>query len=265
MLKAVREAKVRTSWINPNEEYESAVTGFVRALLGRLDGNLFLDDFRAQVPTFAWFGLLNSVSLALVKLTSPGVPDLYQGNELVDLSLVDPDNRRPVDYALRRRLLGALKSLVAAPDSARYAGLHALFDPPYDGRAKLWTIWRALELRRRQPDLFAHGDYHPVALTGAKSGHALAYARRLDGGALVVIAGRLFASLGLAPGVLPAGAAAWGDTVADVAFLPAGTRLENALTGELLAVDNGSLPLARALARFPGAVLFSDAPARTPS
>src|SRR5204862_1296724 len=100
MVKAAREAKASTSWINPNAEYETALSGFVRAALGPAP-NPFLEDLRAQARIVAWFGALNSLSLALLKFTSPGVPDLYQGNELLDFSLVDPDNRRPVDYALR--------------------------------------------------------------------------------------------------------------------------------------------------------------------
>jgi (1->4)-alpha-D-glucan 1-alpha-D-glucosylmutase len=255
MLKAVREAKVRTSWINPNEGYERAVAGFVQALLGRTEGNLFLDDFRAQLAPFAWYGALNSLSMALVKLTSPGVPDLYQGNELADLSLVDPDNRRPVDYTLRREHLAELEALAEAPPVALAARVQALCAQPHDGRAKLWVTWRALALRRERPELFAHGNYHAITVAGARARHAVAYARRLGDGGVVVVAGRLFASLGLDAGTLPVGPAAWGDTTADVSFLPEGARLTNWLTGEIVGCRDGRLPLARALDAFPGALL----------
>jgi (1->4)-alpha-D-glucan 1-alpha-D-glucosylmutase len=251
MIKAVREAKLRSSWINPNDAYERAVTAFVRALLGRAEGNLFLDDFRAQLAPFAWFGALNSLSIALLRFTSPGVPDLYQGSELIELSLVDPDNRREVDYGARERLLAELERL--PPERA--GELCARLD---DGRAKLWTIWRALLARRERPELFERGDYLPLALAGARARNAVAFARRHDGVVLVVVAGRLFASLGLEPGTIPVGAAAWDDTAADVSFLPGPARLRNALTGETLTVSEGRLPLAQALARFPGALLVGE-------
>jgi (1->4)-alpha-D-glucan 1-alpha-D-glucosylmutase len=104
MTKAVREAKVESSWINVNGAYEAALSGFIDALLAKMDGNLFLQDFLPFQRRVAWLGMLNSLSQTLIKLTSPGVPDIYQGNELWDFSLVDPDNRRPVDYEHRGRL-----------------------------------------------------------------------------------------------------------------------------------------------------------------
>lgn len=262
MLKAVREAKLHTSWINVNAEYEEAVAGFVRALLGRLEPNPFLDDLRLQARPIAWFGMLNSLSMALVKLTSPGVPDFYQGNEIFDLSLVDPDNRRPVDYARRRVLLEELQALAAGPAETLPAGVRAFFDAPNDGRAKLWLVWRALQFRRECNDLFLKGDYHPAAASGARARHVVAYARRLGDAGIVVAAGRLFASMGLEPGVLPVGKPAWDDTALDLAFLPERTRLVNVLTGESLATDaSGRLPLCRAMTHFPGVLLAYGAPA----
>ncbi len=262
MLKAAREAKAHTSWVNVNAEYEEAMAGFVRALLARLESNPFLDDLRLQAGPIAWFGMLNSLSMTLVKLSSPGVPDFYQGSELFDLSLVDPDNRRPVDYARRRALLEDLRRVAAAPAAAMAAGVRRLFDDPYDGRAKLWLIWRALQLRRERDDLFRSGDYRPVKVCGERSRHVVAYARRLGGRGIVAVAGRLFASMGLEPGALPLGEAAWGDTVLDLAFLPEGAPLLNVLTGESAATDaSGRLPLARIMTAFPGALLACGAPA----
>jgi (1->4)-alpha-D-glucan 1-alpha-D-glucosylmutase len=257
MIKAAREAKAHTSWTNVDAAYEAALVAFVRALLDRPEGNLFLEDLRAQLPAFEWFGLLNSVSMALVKLTSPGVPDLYQGAELVELSLVDPDNRRPVDYAARRAALAALTALAERPAGELAGGVRALFDAPHDGRAKLWVIWRALALRRERPALLGDGDYVPVNAAGERARHIVAYARRRGTSGVVTIAGRLFASLGIAPDELPLGAAVWGDTVVDLAFLPAGAELRNALTGESH-VAGGALPLARLFANFPGAALVYD-------
>jgi len=262
MLKALREAKVHTSWVNVNADYEAAMSGFVRGILGRLEANPFLDDLRLQAEPIAWFGALNGLSMALVKLTSPGVPDFYQGSELIDLTLVDPDNRRPVDYGRRGALLQQLQTLAAGPAEDLSASVRAFFDTPYDGRAKLWLVSRALQFRRERHELFLKGDYYPLAVSGVRSRHVVAYARRQGDCGIVVAVGRLFASMGLAPGALPVGAAAWGDTALDLAFLPQGTRLTNVLTGEDVVLDaSGRLPLSRALRHFPGALLAYGAPA----
>ena len=262
MVKAVRESKLHSSWVNINNEYEEAVAGFVRGLLGRPDSNAFLDDLRLQAGLIAWFGVLNSLSMTLVKLTSPGVPDFYQGAELFDLSLVDPDNRRAVDYGHRRALLEQLQRIAAAPAEAIAASVRGFFDNALDGRAKLWLIWRVLNFRRAHDELFLKGDYHPVVIVGKHSRNAVAYARRLGGAGIVVAAGRFFASMGLEPGTPPVGEAVWGDTTLDLAFLPAGVRLVNLLTGESLNVDApGRLALGQAMANFPGALLAYGMPA----
>jgi (1->4)-alpha-D-glucan 1-alpha-D-glucosylmutase len=256
MLKAVREAKVHSSWINPDAEYEAAVSGFVTGLLGRADGNLFLDDLRGQAALIAWFGMLNSLAMTLIKFASPGVPDLYQGNEIFDLSLVDPDNRRPVDYALRRRLLDSLATLAGAGGEVLAARVRELFDSPYDGRTKLWIVWRALGLRRADPLLFEQGDYVALEVSGAKAAHVVAFARRHEESVLIAIAGRLFATLLGEAGRLPLGEAVWGDTAVKLGELAENRPLVNALTGECIAPgEGGRLPLAKALASFPGALL----------
>ena len=245
VIKAAREAKANTSWISPNEEYENALLGYVRALLGRLAPNPFLEDLRAQAEPIAWFGALNSLSMALLKFASPGVPDVYQGTELMDLSLVDPDNRRAVDYALRARLLGELEAL---------ADPRPLLDTLHDGRAKLWVTSRMLALRRKLPELFRDGGYAPLAAGGRHAEHVLAFARTHANGTVVVVAGRLYAKMLRDAGKLPLGDA-WGDTV--VALPPGATTLENVLTGERCEAQDGVLGLARACARFPVAALLA--------
>jgi malto-oligosyltrehalose synthase len=254
MLKAAREAKDRTSWISPNEEYEDALVKFVRALLGRAQQNPFLEDLRAQAATVAWFGALNSLSMALIKYSSPGVPDLYQGNELIDYSLVDPDNRRPVDYVLRRRLLEEVRDIARRPGFAPAA--RAFAEHPFDGRAKLLVTWRLLDLRRELPALFADGNYEPLEPGGAQAAHVLAYARRHESGTLVVIAGRQFAKLLGEPGRLPLDAAVWHDTHVAAGGLADGTLLHNLLSGETVTVRDGRIALAHAFSSFPGAALF---------
>ncbi len=245
MIKAAREAKANTSWISPNEEYENALNAFVRALLGRLAPNPFLEDLRAQAEPIAWFGALNSLSMTLIKFASPGVPDVYQGSELVDLSLVDPDNRRPVDFALRARLLEELAGL---------GDPRPLLDTLHDGRAKLWVAWRLLELRRRRPELFRDGAYAPLAASGRHAEHALAFARTHASGTLVVVAARLCAKMLGTAGKLPLGAA-WEDTA--IALPPNLTAFENVLTGERVAAAAGAAPVAALCARFPLAALLA--------
>jgi (1->4)-alpha-D-glucan 1-alpha-D-glucosylmutase len=249
MLKAVREAKAHTSWLNPVEGYETALTGFVRALLAPGARNLFLNDLRARARTFAWFGALNSVSMTLLKLTSPGVPDIYQGNETLDLSLVDPDNRRAVDYMQRARMLEELGGM--KPDSAGALAASAL-----DGRAKMWVILRALELRRAQPGIYRDGQYLPLHAHGSRTSHVVAFMRKHERKSAVTIAGRLWMKLGGEAETLPLGETAWGDTAIDAGPLNGG--LVNVLTGEAVRVEGGKIRLAAAFSRFPGALLVSE-------
>ncbi len=259
MRKAAREAKLYTSWIAPNDAYEEALSQFVGAFLGRLDGNAFLDDLRSAAATFAWFGALNGVAMAALKLTSPGVPDFCQREETIELTLVDPDNRRAVDYARRGRALDHLQAMADAPDLA--FRLHELLGAAVDGRAKLWTIWRALRLRREHPDLFAHGDYRPVTITGEHARCAIAFARRRGKEVLIVVAGRLYASLEPAVGTPPV-AKVWADTRADVSLLPGHCRLVDALSGTSFDIDpHRPLPLAQLLAHFVVAIMWGEVPA----
>lgn len=256
MTKAVREAKVESSWMNVNTEYEAALAGFVDALLGRIDNNPFLQDFVAFHRRIAWLGMLNSLSQALIKFTSAGVPDLYQGNELWDFSLVDPDNRRRVDYAQRIRLLEEMKKRVAAEGVPGATQDNALFATPEDGRPKLLLTWRALQARREHPNLFRDGDYLPLNAAGDRSENVVAYARRGRNQGAIVIAGRLFARLAAEPGDLPLGAAAWGDTSVHAHFLPVRTQLRHVFTGRSVPLHDGRLLLRDAFADFPAALLL---------
>ncbi len=255
MIKAAREAKLRTSWLHVDADYEQALTAFVGALLADHADNRFLDDLRTQVAVFAWFGMLNSLTMTLVKLASPGVPDFYQGNELLDYSLVDPDNRRPVDYALRRALLDSLQRLEA--DTARPPGerMRDLLASAYDGRAKLWIVYRMLRFRQRNRALFDAGTYVPLTANGSRSRHVLAFARLHGQHGLVAIAGRLFASMGLAVGEVPLGSSAWGDTVLEGKVVPPGTVVTEVLSGATFRSEDNAWPLARLFEHFPGAVL----------
>lgn len=255
MIKAAREAKVHTSWINPNEDYENALTSFVRALLGAVRANPFLDDLQTQSQTTSWFGALNSLSMVLLKLASPGVPDIYQGNEIMDLSLVDPDNRRPVNYGLRAHWLAQMAALPGQGDITRRAAGFA--NAPHDGKAKLWLTWRLLALRQEFALLFRDGAYTGLQSGGAQAAHVLAFERQHEGARVLCIAVRLFARLaGGQPGVLPLGAKVWQDTWVAVPELADGTQIENALTGETHIVENSRISMAQVFISFPAAALL---------
>ncbi len=252
MQKAMREAKARTSWARVNEPYEAATEAFVGALLEERAGNAFLDDLLAAVEPTAWAGLMNSLGMVAVKYTSPGVPDCYQGNELLDFSLVDPDNRRPVDYGKRMRLLEEIERLPREPDDATLA---AIFGDLADGRGKLYTMWRLLRLRRAREALFRDGSYAAVRTRGAAARHALAFVRRHGGEACVTVVPRLTTLLGATPGILPCGAALWGDTRVELPFLAEGKVLRDAITGRERRVGRGGIAIAEVLEAAPVAVL----------
>ena len=253
VIKAAREAKTRTSWLRIDTEYEQALTGFVNAVLADRRDNLFLADLRAQAATFAWFGMLNSLTMTLVKLASPGVPDIYQGNEILDYSLADPDNRRTVDYGTRRALLASLRALEAGGAIGERLG--ELFASPYDGRAKLWIVYRMLAFRRQNPGLFDNRAYRPLTAKGSRSRHVLAFSRACGTRGVVAVAGRLFASLGVAPGQVPLGFPAWDDTALDAGMIPPGTRVVDVLSGAEFESAPGNWLLGRLFASFPGALL----------
>jgi (1->4)-alpha-D-glucan 1-alpha-D-glucosylmutase len=250
MIKAAREAKLHTGWMSPDEAYEAALTDFVGGLLGRVAPNLFLDDLTLQVRQLATLGALNSLSTTLLKFGSPGVPDVYQGHEIINLSMVDPDNRQPVDYDALSRTLSALEKM--APDQAG-----TLAATPHDGRAKLWITLRLLTVRRERPALFRDGNYSGLDALGTHAPHVVAFARHHEGTTLVLIAGRLFARLLGDSAKPPVGESVWGDTAVAV-DLPDGTLLTSVLTGESLRVEGGRVRLAAAFATFPGAALISS-------
>lgn len=194
LIKSVREAKIHSSWLSPNEEYEFALKSYLRALF--TPGGSFLSDFVEFHRPIARAGVFNSLSQTLLKITSPGVPDFYQGSELWDFSLVDPDNRRPVDYELRRKLLAELN----APTGEEV--VEELLRHPEDGRIKLFLISRALQFRRAQRDLFLNGGYEPLDVHGNLNEHVIGFARSQAGKTVIVAAGRFFTRL-LNEGELP--------------------------------------------------------------
>ena len=167
MTKAIHEAKVNLSWVNQNPEYTKALQDFVAAILEPGEErrpNHFLTYIQGILPHVQYFGAINSLTQTLVKLTAPGVPDIYQGLEMFDFSLVDPDNRRPVNFEVRRRALQALKG--SAEGGFHREICRDVLANWWDGRVKLWTVAQTLALRRDYRDLFMEGDYTPLWAAG---------------------------------------------------------------------------------------------------
>ena len=250
MLKAVREAKENTSWAVPNQDYESALSSFIRQLLS---SPKFLESFAALQQKAAFFGMLNSLSQTVLKLTVPGVPDFYQGNELWQFNLVDPDNRRQVDYSERQKALAALHSAECTPLCA-----DQLTSAMQDGRIKMLVIRKALSLRQMHPELFLHGDYVPLQVTGAQAVHAVAFARTFEDRAVVVVVPRL--SLKLTGGAqrLPTGSGIWRETALELPARPSG-NLCNVFTRKRVPLENNrNLKLSSVLEDFPVAILIIE-------
>ncbi|BAL24936.1 malto-oligosyltrehalose synthase [Azoarcus sp. KH32C] len=210
MLKAAREAKLHTSWMNPEPAYEAALSTFVRRLFGADGADAFLADFLPFQALVARFGILNSLNMLLVKLTAPGVPDIYQGCERWNFSLVDPDNRRAVDFETASRQLGSLRR--DFPEGAPPASLRAMLEAPEDGRLKLYLLWRTLAVRKRFEHTFRFGRYVPLDVEGPAAGHVLAFARVLGKERIVVIATRLHFGLTHGNAALAAAQETWAGT-----------------------------------------------------
>ncbi len=207
MEKALREAKVNTSWINPNTEYEAAFHSFLDAILDRSAGKPFLDQFAPFQARIARAGMFNSLSQTLLKIAAPGLPDFYQGTEVWNFSLADPDNRRPVDYERLQELLGQFH---AAESHSPSVLVDRLVAEPADGSLKLYVTRCALRFRRDHRSLFAKGSYLPLRTAGEKNRHVIAFARSFRGTTVLVLAGRFFAQLE-ALARIPVGAETWGD------------------------------------------------------
>jgi (1->4)-alpha-D-glucan 1-alpha-D-glucosylmutase len=252
MQKAMREAKVVTSWLNPSTRHEQAMARFVTAILAA-DNTPFREDFLDFERRIAHCGLFNSLAQLTIKIGAPGLPDFYQGTELWDFSLVDPDNRRPVDYARRRRLLEELEA-ESADEGQRQALVERLMASPSDDRVKLYTTRTLLHVRKANEAVFQSGSYEPLAVDGPRRVHAFAFARRYDGREAVVVVPRLVAGLVPDSDMPPLGERAWADTRLQLPHTTA-RCYRHALTGQCLPVTNGELRLADIFAQFPAAVL----------
>jgi (1->4)-alpha-D-glucan 1-alpha-D-glucosylmutase len=236
------------------------VRAFVERILEHTPNNAFLADFRVFAAKIAHYGAFNALSQTLLKLTSPGVPDIYQGNDLWDLSLVDPDNRRPVDYAHHADLLRSLDQQINSPKADVPALVRDLVENKASGCIKLYVIARTLRLRREQPALFAVGSYHPLEAAGPHAEQIVAFARRHAGAEIVVATPRLVTRLA-GEAAAPIGNVWSGDLLVLPDTAP-GTRYTQLFTDEHIeAIEQGGkrgLPLAAVFAHAPIALLIKD-------
>ena len=250
VIKAVREAKVHTAWLKPDEDYETAYLSFVEDILQ--PGNDFLRALLPFQSKVARCAVYTGLSQALLKVTSPGVPDFYQGSELWDLSLVDPDNRRPVDYETRR---ASLQDMGQRSEKNLLSLIEELLRTKEDGRLKLFLIYRALKARKENPALFREGEYHPLDTAGPFKDHVVAFARRKEGKWAVTVAPRFFFALA-GEGNHPLGEHTWRDT--ELVFPEeAPGNWKNALTDEEIR-GRGRIAVAEILKNFPVALLLTS-------
>lgn len=260
MRKALQEAKVHTSWINPNAAYDEAVQQFVSAILDPAQSAPFLDDFRAFQKRISHLGMINSLAQTLVKIAAPGVADFYQGMEIWDFSLVDPDNRRPVDFNLRSQMLKDIDARIKAAGDDRTGLAKELVANMADGRVKLWVTSQGLRLRRAMPGLFTTGRYEALSAAGSHQDSVFGFLRAQgDQAAVVVVPRLLWRVSGDQP---PLGPDVWGDTCIS---LPSGLekrQWRNVFTGRPLHLTQSSdanrCAIGEIFADFPVAILMLE-------
>ncbi len=258
MLKAVREAKVNTSWMSPNLTYEEALLRFIDAILSNRQEGPFLKDFYGLQKKVAYFGMLNSLSQTLLKITSPGTPDFYQGTEIWDFSLVDPDNRRPVNFNNRKKMLEALKKKMAAYGSDLPGFVREILPEWGDGSIKLFVTFKSLNYRKENRELFTDGAYIPLMGEGTLKNHVCAFARRGERKVVLVIVPRFLAHLSKVDET-PLGWEVWGDSSITMPSEIVEKRFNNIFTGERVDVTGpdgqNRLMLGEVFANFPVAML----------
>jgi (1->4)-alpha-D-glucan 1-alpha-D-glucosylmutase len=255
LAKAMHEAKTRTSWIQPNARYDEALTAYARAILDPRRSREFLRDLAEFHAMVAHFGRLNGLAQTVIKITAPGVPDFYQGAELWDLALVDPDNRRPVDFARRQRWLDELIAEEGSGDLRVLA--RRLWAQADDGRVKLFVIRRALAARTAHAELFREGDYQPLEVHGTLAEHVVAFARVRGRRTALTVVPRLLARRDLLDP--PLGVSYWGDTRLVVPSA-LGRAFVDGLTGCRIETEDDALPVGRALSDLPVALLVAEDP-----
>ena len=252
IIKAIREAKVHTAWLRHDDVYESGFIHFIERVLKPGKDNLFLQSFAPFQKKIQHYGICNSLSQTLLKITSPGLPDFYQGTELWDLSLVDPDNRRPVDFDKRLDLLSKIKAKTKTKKTM-LSLMADLLKHPEEGALKLFLIYRALQTRRDYLDLFQRGGYQKLTVVGSLKAHVVAFARDLGESRAIAIVPRFLTSLSK-EGEYPLGEQVWHETRITP---PPGsaTVWQNVITGQEIQGED-TLWLKEVLSHFPVALLI---------
>jgi (1->4)-alpha-D-glucan 1-alpha-D-glucosylmutase len=251
IIKVVREAKVHTAWLKHDAVYEDGFLSFIKQTLLPSETNHFLNDIRPFQKKVAHYGVFNSLSQTLLKMTCPGVPDFYQGTELWDLSLVDPDNRRPVDFELRMKYI---RQITEKETAGVLPLLQELLTTKEDGRIKLYTIYKTLKERKAQKEVFDNGEYLPIKVSGNHRNHVIAFARCNQRRWAIVVAPRRFAPL-ITHSQFPLNEEVWLDTAIEV---PQGApnRWRNVFSEKMLK-SNGRLEIAEVCENFPVALLLA--------
>lgn len=250
-IKVVREAKVYTAWVKPDEIYENAFLSFIDNILMESDSNLFLNDILDFHRYTSFFGMFNSLSQTIIKMTAPGVPDFYQGTELWDFSLVDPDNRRAVDYSFREDLLKVINEKESEADENL---LEFLFSTMHSGAVKLFTINKILKMRRENRELFEAGKYMKLKTTGKYKNSIIAFARQAGDEALVIVVPRFLTGI-TEPGKLPLGFQIWKDTCIKTHFQV--NNMKNLFSGETVS-GSDEFEVGKLMEKFPAAVLTCE-------
>jgi (1->4)-alpha-D-glucan 1-alpha-D-glucosylmutase len=252
MIKAVREAKLHTNWLKPDTDYEEAFISFIDESLKPSNKNQFLKELLTFQNRVAFYGIFNSLSQILIKITSPGVPDFYQGTELWDLNLVDPDNRSPVDFEKRKGLLRDIKKK-EKEDILNL--INELISTKEDGKIELFLIYKALKARNEKKELFEKGNYTPIEVNGKYKDHIVAFGRNLENTCAITIVPRLLTYL-IKKGECPLDQQIWGDTHIS---LPEGfpSLWKDAITASTLECEK-TLPVGKILKHFPVTLLLTE-------
>jgi (1->4)-alpha-D-glucan 1-alpha-D-glucosylmutase len=256
-VKATREAMVHTRWTRPNLAHEEGLTKFVASILNEKENGDFLEDFRGFHRRLSFYGMLNSLSQTLLKITAPGVPDFYQGSELWDLRLVDPDNRGTIDFGRRIELLQTIQQDTPQGDAGLVADIYRNWA---DGRIKLYLIWKALQLRQKFAGLFTGGDFVPAEVSGVRAAHVTAFFRVGKEGAALVIAPKWLAASGMEKDAHAREDFWAGTRIALPSNLPPSWR--SAFTGAMVKSESlesrQGIAMSAAVGDFPVALLFSE-------
>jgi (1->4)-alpha-D-glucan 1-alpha-D-glucosylmutase len=260
MIKASREAKVNTSWVNPNEAHEQALITFIDHILRPTPGNQFLTDFIPFQRKISHCGMYNSLTQTLLKICVPGVPDFYQGTELWNFNLVDPDNRRPVDYEKRIDMLSELKRRESEMIRINLAGdLSRRMD---DGRIKMYLTYKALAWRKANRRLFEKGEYLPLTAVGSRTDNVCAFLRRMDNLSTIVVVPRFLWLLMPVEGSMPMDQAQWEDTYLVLPDADREAQYRNIFTDEIIRAESlqggkQGLALSSIFSNFPMALMVN--------